>query len=143
MKGISIIIILIVLLSCQVGPKEIVYGEQACHSCKMTIVDKQHAAQLVTSKGKIYNFDAIECMIPFYLQEEEMEFTYLMVNDYINPSDLMDAKNSIFLISNDIPSPMGANLSAIYSKEQAQQLLEKNQGMIYNWSELLDYFKKL
>lgn len=31
----------------------------------MTIVDKQHAAQVVTKKGKAYSFDAIECMVHY------------------------------------------------------------------------------
>ena len=29
----------------------------------MTIVDRQHAAEAVTSKGKVFKFDAIECMV--------------------------------------------------------------------------------
>lgn len=143
MKGILSLIVCIALISCEVGPKEITYGEQSCHFCKMTIVDQQHAAQLVTSKGKIYNFDAIECMAHFYLEKEQMEFALVMVNDYASPSKLMEAKNSTFLISDAIPSPMGANLSAVANREKAEALLQNKTGQLYTWDELLKHFESL
>ena len=47
----------ITLSSCNIQPQPINYGEDACHFCKMNIIDKQHAAQIVTSKGKAFKFD--------------------------------------------------------------------------------------
>ena len=44
--------ILLITVSCKVEPDEIEYGKDGCHFCKMTIVDNQHAAELVTAKGK-------------------------------------------------------------------------------------------
>ncbi len=51
------------LSSCQPRPEPIHYGQDACDFCRMTIVDKQHAAQMVTEKGRVYKYDAIECML--------------------------------------------------------------------------------
>ena len=56
-------ILFLSLAACTVAPVPINFGSDGCHFCKMTIVDKQHAAELVTSKGKAYKYDAIECMI--------------------------------------------------------------------------------
>ena len=53
----------ILLLSCTIKPEKINFGSDMCHFCQMTIVDRQHAAQYVTSKGKQFKFDAIECML--------------------------------------------------------------------------------
>ena len=53
----------VLIIGCEVKPQEIAYGQDACHFCKMTIVDRQHAAELVTVKGKAFKYDAIECMM--------------------------------------------------------------------------------
>ncbi len=65
LKRLSILILLLIVTNCSVSPKAIDYGNDGCHFCKMTIVDKLHAAEVVTNKGKVYKFDATECMINF------------------------------------------------------------------------------
>ena len=37
------------LTACSAEPEPIAYGSDACDFCRMNIVDKTHAAQLVTS----------------------------------------------------------------------------------------------
>jgi copper chaperone NosL len=107
----------------------------------MTIVDRQHAAQLVTDKGKCYKFDATECMINF-LSENSAPMAYYLVNDFQNPEVLIDAKTATFIISENIPSPMGANLSALSSYQEAQVLQESKGGTLYTWDELRAHLKK-
>ena len=55
-----ILLATVLLAACQPSPKPIEYGSDMCDYCKMTIVDQQHAAELVTTKGKAFKFDAIE-----------------------------------------------------------------------------------
>ncbi|MBT8276748.1 MAG: nitrous oxide reductase accessory protein NosL [Bacteroidia bacterium] len=131
------------LLCCAIGPSKIAYGEQACHFCRMTIVDKQHAAQLITDKGKVFNFDASECMINYITGIDRENIGLLLVTDYNNPESLIEVETATFIISEDMPSPMGANLSAIGTLAEAQQLIQDKQGKLYNWNELLQYFKNL
>ena len=64
MKRLSILIILCSFFSCSKTPQPINYGTDMCHFCQMTIVTKTHAAQMVTTKGKQYKFDAIEVKCP-------------------------------------------------------------------------------
>ena len=142
-KLIAISLIIVLFSACTIGPKEIAYGEQACHFCRMTIVDKQHAAQLVTDKGKVFNFDATECMINYITGVDEDSIGLLLVSDYNNPESLIDAETATFIISEDMPSPMGANLSAVESSAEAEKLLQNKKGKLYNWNELLHYFKNL
>ena len=53
MKYLGYILFLVPFFSaCSVEPVEINYGEDACEFCKMNIVDKQHAAELVTPKRR-------------------------------------------------------------------------------------------
>ncbi len=123
--------------SCKVEPKEINYGNDHCDFCDMTVVDKTHAAQYVTKKGKAYMFDAIECMVnELHRDNSEEIMSFLLVADYANPGSLIDAKTATYLISEKIKSPMGANLSAFSSKETAKEIFAKNGGELYTWSQL-------
>ncbi len=134
---------LLLLVACSPEPQPIEYGLDACYACRMNIVDARHAAELVTEKGKIYKFDAIECMVPYYNNHsDETPFALVLVSDYAQPGALIDGRTSQFLISEAIPSPMGGNLSALASREEADQLLEDNGGDVYDWSQLREYFNR-
>ncbi|MGB5497651.1 MAG: nitrous oxide reductase accessory protein NosL [Maribacter sp.] len=134
-------IALLIMVSCQVSPKPIDYGSDGCHFCSMTIVDRQHAAEIVTKKGKAFKFDAVECMVN-HLKDIEVSIVELfLVNDFMDPGTLIDAKKATFLISKDIPSPMGEYLSAFQSRNEAENVETENKGKLYSWEELLTKFK--
>ena len=139
----QLIILLTVMclaLGCSIRPNPIDYGHVGCHYCSMTIVDKQHAAQLVTKKGKVFNFDAVECMMN-QLKEEESSIALFLANDFNQPGELIDATKATYLISENIPSPMGAFLSAFEQEQAAQNTLDANGGKLYTWTELKKRFK--
>jgi len=140
---ISIALLTIILNSCNVSPKKIQYGEQACHFCQMTIVDKQYAAQIMTRKGKTFNFDATECMINYISGIDTKTVALFLVTDYNRPETLIDARAATFVISEDLPSPMGANLSSVLTISEAETLLKNKIGKHYNWNELLTYLNNL
>jgi len=123
--------------SCEVKPEPINYGDDHCHFCDMTVVDKTHASLYTTQKGRSYKFDAIECLIDQLEQDEsESKMAFLLVADYTNPGKLLDAKTATFLISKKIKSPMGAFLSAFPSKEKADETQKEFGGKTYSWEEL-------
>ncbi len=129
--------VLLLFTSCKVEPKEINYGQDHCLLCDMTVVDKSHSAQYVTKKGKAYMFDAVECMVMKISRDDnENLMEFLLVADYADPGNLVDAKTATYLISENIKSPMGANLSAFSSKETAEKLLKENGGKLYTWEQL-------
>ena len=121
LKHYSIITVLLIVFSCNVAPKPIDYGNDGCHFCKMTIVDKVHAAEIVTKKGKVYKFDAIECMVQFMDEFDTSEIELYLSNDYTSPEVLINATEATFLISENIPSPMGAYLSAFEERSAAEK----------------------
>ena len=127
---------LLLVISCKVEPEAIEYGKDQCNFCKMNIVDKTHAAQLVTNKGKQFKFDAIECMVNYLDENSEDEIALLLVSDYGNPGEMTDAKTATYLISPEIKSPMGANLSALSTSEKAKELQQKHSGEIFTWETL-------
>jgi len=133
----------LILVSCGVKPKEIDYGNDHCHFCDMTVVDKTHASEYVTKKGKAFMFDAIECMVnEINKNQNEEDLVYILVADYENPGTLVDARESAFLISKEIKSPMGAYLSAFSNREIAKATQAKHGGSIYTWEELKEKFSE-
>tara|TARA_R110002049_G_scaffold308273_1_gene511561 strand:- start:388 stop:624 length:237 start_codon:yes stop_codon:yes gene_type:complete len=72
---------------------------------------------------------------------ERSEVKFYLSNNYIEPEALIDATKATFLISENIPSPMGAFLSAFKTEEDAQNMQTKKSGTLYSWEELLAYFK--
>lgn len=142
LKHYLIAALLLILFSCNVSPKAIDYGSDGCHFCKMTIVDKVHAAEIVTKKGKVYTFDATECMINFLNEFDTPQIKLYLSNNYTEPETLIDATQATFLISENIPSPMGAFLSAFKTKKDAENTQAEKGGIIYSWNELLIHLHK-
>nr|AWJ66155.1 nitrous oxide reductase maturation protein, outer-membrane lipoprotein [uncultured bacterium] len=107
----------------------------------MTIVDRQHAAEIVTKKGKAFKFDAVECMMNHLKDIDVSTVELFLANDFQTPGELIDATEATFLISKDIPSPMGEYLSAFSSRNDAEQIEAENKGKLYSWDELSTKFK--
>ena len=137
-----LVFVLVSVNACTVSPKPIEYGSDGCHFCSMTIVDRLHAAQIVTKKGKTYKFDAIECMINHLKTIDNDKVALFLVNDYSHPGELMDAQSATYLISEKIPSPMGEFLTAFKSMEEGKKVELENDGELYSWNELLNHFNK-
>ena len=142
LKQYSIIALLLVLSGCNVSPQAIDYGNDGCHFCKMTIVDKVHGAEIVTNKGKVYKFDASECMINFLDEfEDSSEIKHFLTNHFTEPEVLIDATKATFLISENVPSPMGAFLTAFKDKNEAEKIQSEKGGTMYSWEKLLEHLK--
>ncbi len=144
MRSLGVYVILLMgflVMGCSIRPEPIAYGSDGCHFCSMTIVDRQHAAQIVTNKGKVFKFDAVECMVNHLKDIDIVSVKLFLANDYQAPGELIDAKKATFLISKDIPSPMGEYLSAFHSINEAEHVEAENNGKLYSWEELLTRFK--
>jgi len=138
MKSPIVIFLLIMglLTSCNTQPEPINYGKDACHFCKMTIVSKTHAAQAVSTKGKQFKYDAIECMVNDLNMDNKAEMSTLLVANYLNAGEMLLAEKATYIISPNIPSPMGGNLSATANNADAEKLKAQNGGELYNWNAL-------
>jgi len=144
MKFYTLLILTITLTfsSCTVEPQPIDYGNDHCHFCDMTVVDKTHSAEYTTKKGKSYMFDAVECLVRKVNRDgNENELAFILVADYANPGKLTNAKDATYLISKKIKSPMGANLSAFESKENALKTQSEFGGEVFTWLEIKNKFQ--
>lgn len=130
-----------ILSACNTGSRPIDYGNDGCQYCKMTIVDKIHGAQLVTAKGKVFNFDATECMINYMKDDTELQIGSALTNFYESPTVLITTEEATFLISKNLPSPMGANLTAFQGKSTAEEMQTAKGGNLYDWEALKMYLR--
>lgn len=141
LKIYPLIILIVTLASCSIKPAKIEYGKDSCHFCKMNIVEKTHASQLVTKKGKTYKYDAIECLLNDLKDKDQSKIGLVLVTNYSNPEELIDATQATYLISDSVQSPMGANLSGFQLKEDAIHIVQSNNnGKVYNWPEIQKLF---
>ena len=128
--------------ACTVEPQPIEYGKDACAFCQMTIVDRQHAAEMVTKKGKAFKYDAIECLARDLNRNHDIsQAALLLITDFAEAGNLVDAKKATYLISENIPSPMGANLSGFKEKSEAERVKNQEGGELFSWEQVLEQFK--
>ncbi|NBC82404.1 MAG: copper-binding protein [Bacteroidetes bacterium] len=113
------------------GPEPIEFGKDQCVYCKMTISDAKYGAELITNKGLVNKFDAIECMVNF-IQHEQPEYKKLYAVAHNKPRKLHPVDSLQFIISLDFRSPMGANLVAFHHPS----FREKKYNML-SWHEVM------
>lgn len=147
MRTLFLIIILsfsLVAMSCNHDPEPINFNSDQCALCKMTIEDTRFGAELISKKGKVFKFDAAECMVKYINKGKisEGEIGKLYVIDYSQPTVLVDALLVTFLISENLPSPMGANLSAFLNRSTAEKYQSEKGGELFNWEGVKSKLKK-
>lgn len=137
-------LLLLAAASCKPNIKPIDYGVEKCSHCRMSVVDQRFACELVTTKGKSYTFDAVECMIQ-YLDtevEDKSSIAILATNSLDKPGLLSDATSLTYLVSENMPSPMGAYINPFSDKNNALDNQKKNGGVLFSWPELFQQFSK-
>jgi len=117
------------ITACKPKPEPIQYGFDSCDFCRMTIVDKRFGGELVTSKGKVYKFDSLDCLDSFYHRANE-SFAYVLFVDYNQPGTLIPAKDAYLLFSSELHSPMGEGVAAFRDRQQAEEMQKKYGGEI-------------
>ena len=130
------------LVACDVKPEALAYGKDACHSCKMTLVDKKFGAEAVTNKGKVYKFDDVNCMVNFYNSQETPDnVSLLLVIDFDSVDQFVDAREGFYVKSPMIKSPMGSQVASFSTREQLKKYNKGWNGIELAWGELVTQFK--
>ncbi|MCB0482573.1 MAG: hypothetical protein KDC83_14185 [Flavobacteriales bacterium] len=115
------------------------FGVDQCSYCKMTISNPNFGAELITDKGRVLKYDATECMVN-HLHEGEVKYQTLYAVPFNEPKQLKEVSELLFLITPEIRSPMGANLSAYSDMNQLDKKYHKH---LMSWEELLARFNKV
>lgn len=129
---------LMCLASCKAQFEPIDYGHDACQHCKMTIVDKRFAAEILTKKGKAFKFDDVKCLTT-YAKDAKMPDgdMNVFVADYNNPGGgFLDASTASYLHSDAYKSPMNGNMAAFSSTEMANKAKGSQQVELLTWKDI-------
>jgi copper chaperone NosL len=134
-KTLIILIMSFFFFKCTVEPKIIIPGKENCQACKMTIMDIRYAAQVITSKGKIFLYDDIGCLAASIKshQIEENECKKILVSDYTNPMIWLDARLAIFIKAAEIHSPMNYNFAAFDNKASVESAVSPTERKSFSW----------
>lgn len=140
---IPLILAVILFLSCSSEPEPLRYGKDACHLCKMTLMDKKFGGELVTEKGKVYKFDDVNCMINFlnsgYLKDETV--AHKLIVDYQQQEKLISAEQAFYLKSDEIRSPMASEVAAFETEKDMLKYKTRLKAIYLSWGELTTQFK--
>ncbi len=117
--------LMVVLVGCDSGPRDVQFGLDRCAHCMMIIDDDRFAAQLVTSRGKTVVFDSIECMALHDHESEGAAWVWSKKSE-----SWIDAAKATFYKDESIRSPMGGNFIL---SENTNQELEK-----LSWREVIE-----
>ena len=128
----------IFLSSCQAGFEPVSYGHDACTQCKMTIMDKRYAAEIVTKKGKAFKFDDLACLRK-YIREEHLSESeiQIFVADY-NSSDnkFLNARQVVYLHGEMFKSPMNGDLPAFRLADHIESVKDSLHTEVLKWENL-------
>ncbi len=108
------------------------YGKDTCTHCGMAIVDRQFWSQIVTDKGKVYNFDSVACLTSFLRSRASVsrDGWHIWVADYGNPSRALDATVAVYVRDETRSGPMGASLLAFAAPEKARRFVTRGSSLI-------------
>ena len=138
----TMVLALFFLNACSNGPQPLGYGDDACHYCKMTLVDTRFGAEWISAKGKIYKFDAVECLLN-YMQTDHDPTGSTWITLFEVPGQLAEAEECQFLISRELPSPMGMYLTTYKNRSSAFTHQSQFGGDLYDWNEIQRSFLQL
>lgn len=130
-------LICFIVLSCTLDPEPIHYGKDQCTFCKMTIEDPKFGAELMTEKGRIYKYDAIECLLSDLKNHDKPGA--ILVTPFDRVGTLVAADSLSYLKAEEIKSPMGAGLAAFANVSSAKEIFENGEWM--NWNRVKTSFR--
>jgi copper chaperone NosL len=139
-----VLVLSIGMFSCSVKPEPLQYGKDACHHCKMVLMDDKFGAEIVSAKGKIFKFDDVSCLMSFINSAhlDGKEIAQCMIVDFASPGALIDARSAFYVKASAIKSPMAGNIAAFHDEATRNSYNQSWKGEELSWNELLIQTKR-
>jgi copper chaperone NosL len=135
------------------APRPVRVGVDLCPYCNMLVLDARYAAQMVTTTGKVYSYDAIECLVDHLngLSKPHLGWSgpkvtpkELYAPDFLESTRekaaLYPVNRMVFLHHERIRTPMGGGLLAFRKREEAEAYAKDRDlkgALFLSWEELL------
>jgi len=126
-----------ILSSCgNSGPQAIDYNKDACEFCKMSISVPGFATELITTRGRVYKFDDLSCMLAYTKANPQVPVSDLYVTSFVAPHEFIKTPDAWFVRHETLKSPMGGNTAAFSDSLAALKLAADAMVKVLNWQEL-------
>ncbi len=130
-------ILMIFLISCTPGPQPINYSGDGCEFCKMTIMDKRFACELVNKNGKAYKFDDIFCLLK-YLAKSPIDDHNIYVSAFNTSNGALNNITVLSFVKDEaLGSPMGGNIAAFNNNKSALTYAASRNLNVLTWSNIV------
>ncbi|MGJ7033280.1 nitrous oxide reductase accessory protein NosL [Niabella hirudinis] len=117
------------------APQPVLLNRDACDFCKMTIADGRFAAELITKTGRVYKFDDLDCMLHYIEEKGDQSTSKFYVADFTKDNVLIEATAAWFIHNDALKSPMGGNIAAFSTKDDATKEAAGDGGVM-DWAQL-------
>lgn len=124
----------------EIVPPEIVYGQEVCSRCGMSIDDVRFASATLLADGTYLKFDDAGEMVLYHLVHDETEVLAWFVHDY-NTSEWLRGEEAYFVLANNLITPMGTGVVAFATAQDAEQFAAANSSSVYNLKDLMNLLK--
>lgn len=136
-KAALLVFALVALSSCgNKNPEPLVLNKDQCESCKMTYADIRFGAECITSKGKIYKFDDLSCLLAFSSNNKTAQIDRWYINDYSGKNVLIDATKAWYVMHETIKSPMNGNTAAFAQQIEAEKFAAGFSEKVKTWEDI-------
>jgi copper chaperone NosL len=136
--ALAVLLLPVLLNSCEAKPEAIVAGKDICYFCKMGITDAKYAGEILTKKGKAFKFDDAHCLLAFIkanmLEAAEIKDIYLA--DFSDGHSLLKVNDAFLLQSDAIRGPMNGNVIAFKQQDSLQKMAAQLHGSEITWNAL-------
>jgi len=114
--AVTALVVAMLLAACTDGVRPIVFGRAECDYCRMRIDDPRFGGEIVTTHGRVRQFDAAECTASYYRTLPRDAKATAWVIDFEHPGRLIPAATAHFLQASGgehVGTPMGRGLVAV------------------------------
>jgi copper chaperone NosL len=138
-------LLLFLSLSCAPGEQtlRVRYLKTECDYCRMLFQDRAFGAQIELENDSIRVFDDPECLAAYLISNRfpETRIKKIWTVDYGRPGSLVDARSAIFIRSNGVLSPMGANIAAFGTEAEADSAFARTGGERMDWEGVVKFIR--
>jgi copper chaperone NosL len=137
-SALAIIAGLMLFSSCSAQPQPIKPGIDNCDFCGMGFSDARFGGEILSTKGKVYKFDDLHCLIAFRnsnkIAIDDIKEIYFV--DFLDNHDLKKQSEVTLYKSDLFRTPMNGNIAAFSNHDRLNALKQDFRGEEVDWSKM-------
>lgn len=140
-RGVSaaalVLVSVMTLPGCGVGPQPIRYGQDNCDFCRMTFTDRRFGGEVCTRTGKVYKFDDLHCLLGSLkagVPDRKAVSAIYLVN--YTGGAWISADAGLLLRSPALHTPMGGDIAVFADSSERSRYQHEYNGEAITWKDL-------